>query len=97
MFTHILLPTDGSALSETAVRKGIQLARSLGAIVSGVTVVPEKKIYLYQTGVIVQSREETIREHKPAITRILDTIGQVDEAWDWMEDIPFQTFLEGQE
>jgi nucleotide-binding universal stress UspA family protein len=41
-----------------------------------VTVVPENKIYLYQTGVIVQSREETLREHKPAITRILDTIGQ---------------------
>ena len=76
MFTHILLPTDGSALSEVAIRKGVQLARSIGARVSGVTVVPERKIYLYQTGVIVQSREETIREHKSAITRILETIGQ---------------------
>jgi nucleotide-binding universal stress UspA family protein len=76
MFTHILLPTDGTALSETAIRKGIRLARCLGARVSGVTVVPEKKIYLYQTGVIVQSREDTLREHKPAVHRVLDTIRQ---------------------
>ena len=90
MFTHILLPTDGSALSETAIRKGIQLARSIGARVSGVTVVPERKIYLYQTGVIVQSREETIREHKPAIARILETIGQAARA----AGVSCETFFE---
>ncbi|HSW51313.1 MAG TPA: universal stress protein [Bryobacteraceae bacterium] len=90
MFTHILLPTDGSALSEVAIRKGVQLARSIGARVSGVTVVPERKIYLYQTGVIVQSREETIREHKPGITRILETIDQAARA----EGVSSETFFE---
>jgi nucleotide-binding universal stress UspA family protein len=90
MFTHILLPTDGSALSEVAIRKGVQLARSIGARVSGVTVVPERKIYLYQTGVIVQSREETIREHKSRITRILETIGQAARA----AGVSCETFFE---
>jgi nucleotide-binding universal stress UspA family protein len=35
MYRHILLPTDGSALSKKAVRAGIALARKVGARVTG--------------------------------------------------------------
>jgi hypothetical protein len=28
MFTHILLPTDGSNLSQAAIQKGVQLAKN---------------------------------------------------------------------
>ena len=38
MYTHILLPTDGSALSERAIDHGIALAKALHASVTGVTV-----------------------------------------------------------
>jgi len=31
MYKHILVPTDGSALSLKAAREGAQLAKSLGA------------------------------------------------------------------
>ena len=40
MFKRILLPTDGSPLSEAAMRKGIQFAKSLNAKVIGFCVVP---------------------------------------------------------
>ncbi len=40
MFKHILLPTDGSPLSEAAMRKGIQFAKLLNAKVTGFCVVP---------------------------------------------------------
>ena len=40
MFKHILLPTDGSPLSEAAMRKGIQFAKSLNAKVTVFCVVP---------------------------------------------------------
>jgi len=40
MFTHILLPTDGSPLSEAAVQKGIQFAKTINARVTGFCVVP---------------------------------------------------------
>ena len=40
MFKHILLPTDGSPLSEVAMRKGIQFAKGLNAKVTGFCVVP---------------------------------------------------------
>lgn len=39
MFKHLLLATDGSAPSESAVRTGVHLAKSLGAKVTGLNVV----------------------------------------------------------
>jgi nucleotide-binding universal stress UspA family protein len=38
MFKHILIPTDGSELSEKAVTNGIAFARSIGARITVVTV-----------------------------------------------------------
>ncbi len=40
MFRHLLLPTDGSELSQNAARKGIQLARRLGAGATAIFVIP---------------------------------------------------------
>jgi nucleotide-binding universal stress UspA family protein len=39
MYKHILIPTDGSALSVKAVKAGVRLAKALGAKVTGVHVV----------------------------------------------------------
>ncbi|WP_333840153.1 universal stress protein [Pelomicrobium sp.] len=41
MFKHILLPTDGSELSQIAITKGIAFAKSIGARVTGLHVAPE--------------------------------------------------------
>jgi nucleotide-binding universal stress UspA family protein len=71
MFKRILLPTDGSALSRASVHRGVEFAKRLQAAVLGVVVIPERKYYLYQTGIIVQSKEETIRQHRPEADRIL--------------------------
>lgn len=38
MYKHILIPTDGSPLSEAAVKQGIALAKSVSAKVTGITV-----------------------------------------------------------
>jgi nucleotide-binding universal stress UspA family protein len=40
MFKHILLPTDGSKLSERAIAQGVALARATGARVTGLFVAP---------------------------------------------------------
>lgn len=44
MYTHILLPTDGSERSERAISTGIELARRLGARVTGLYVQAESRI-----------------------------------------------------
>lgn len=41
MYKHILLPTDGSALSESAVAAGIRFAKAIGARVTGFYVTPK--------------------------------------------------------
>ena len=40
MFKHILIPTDGSELSERVVNRGVMLAKTLGATVIGLHVIP---------------------------------------------------------
>jgi nucleotide-binding universal stress UspA family protein len=49
MFKHILLPTDGSDLSAAVIKEGIRLAKSLGAKVTGLHVIPMQHTFLYQT------------------------------------------------
>ena len=41
VYKHILLPTDGSALSKRAIEGGIRLAKSVGARVTAVHVTPK--------------------------------------------------------
>lgn len=40
MYKHILLPTDGSLLSEQSIGKGVELAKHLNARVTGLYVTP---------------------------------------------------------
>lgn len=44
MYKHILLPTDGSALSGEAIRSGVAFARSIGARVTGLYVILDTQV-----------------------------------------------------
>ena len=59
MFKHILLPTDGSNLSESAVRQGVALAKALGARVTALHVSPEFHIVTYRA----KSLEDTENQY----------------------------------
>ena len=47
MFKHILIPTDGSKLSEAALRAGLQLAKEQGAQVTVLYVMPDYATMIY--------------------------------------------------
>lgn len=47
MFKHILIPTDGSKLSEAALRAGIELAKEQGAQVTALYVMPDYAAMIY--------------------------------------------------
>ena len=53
MFKHILLPTDGSELSAAAVQQGIRFAKSIGAKVTCICVMPLHYKFRY-TALIMQ-------------------------------------------
>jgi nucleotide-binding universal stress UspA family protein len=44
MYKHILIPTDGSELSDKAIEAGIAFAQGMHARVTGFTAVPEYKL-----------------------------------------------------
>ena len=62
MFKHLLLPTDGSPLSENAVLQGIQLAHVHGARVTGVHVSPRFHVLTYRTDMLEETRAEYERD-----------------------------------
>jgi nucleotide-binding universal stress UspA family protein len=61
MYKHILIPTDGSALSRKAIANGVKLAKSVGAKVTGVFAAPPATPLVYKDLVPVDYM--TPREH----------------------------------
>ena len=77
MFKHLLLPTDGSPLSDFAIQKAIQFARSVGAKVTGVTVMPEYHMLSYA----VESLQDTRSQYEIDARRHADQyLSKVSEA-----------------
>ncbi|MGE5255648.1 MAG: universal stress protein [Hyphomicrobiales bacterium] len=57
MFRHILMPTDGSPLSEAAVQKGIQFAKTIRAKVTGLCVIPKLRYLSYDSELSAEIRK----------------------------------------
>lgn len=58
MFQQILLPTDGSELSERAALAGVSFAKEVGAQVVGLTVRPEFHTFTYKTDMIEDTEHQ---------------------------------------
>jgi nucleotide-binding universal stress UspA family protein len=71
MFKHILIATDGSALSEGAALKSIELARTLGARITGVHVSPQFHVLTYRTEMLEDTRDEYERDSRLHAERYL--------------------------
>jgi nucleotide-binding universal stress UspA family protein len=57
MYRHILLPTDGSDLSEQAIAHGIALAKTLGAKVTAITVSEPFSVSAFEPSVVEQYKK----------------------------------------
>lgn len=53
MARHILIPTDGSKLSEAAIKHGVKLAKSLRARVTGIHVIPPFHQFTYKAQMLL--------------------------------------------
>lgn len=66
MFKHILVPTDGSKLSEKAVKHAVRLAKQLGARLTAFHVVPKFHPSTYQMELLQMTAgdyDQTRMEH----------------------------------
>ncbi len=76
MYKHILIPTDGSALSRKAVVAGVKLAKSLGARVTGVFAAPPATPLVYGDHLPVgyatpKEHERMIKAHAARYLRVI--------------------------
>ncbi len=62
MFKHILLPTDGSKLSQNAIKHGVRLARALKARITALTAIPQFHAFTYQVEMLEATREQFEQE-----------------------------------
>ena len=74
MFTRLLLPTDGSELSDIAIRKGIQFAKEINARVTGFHVLPEFHVFTYRPEMLEETREEFTRDARKRAAQYLSVI-----------------------
>lgn len=58
MYKHILIPTDGSPLSEDAIRQGLALAKALDAKVTVLTVMPPFHLFALEPLAVTDTREQ---------------------------------------
>ena len=77
MFKHILLPTDGSELSERAIHNGIAMAKAFGARITGVTVTKPYHVVALDP-MIVTDTKETYGTHANAIAA--DRLSVIEKA-----------------
>lgn len=61
MFKHLLVPTDGSALSDAAIQMAVTLATESGAKVTGLHVIPEFHVLAYGTEMIADTEDQFIQ------------------------------------
>ena len=77
MFKHILLPTDGSKLSDRALQRGIELAEAIRARITAVHVIPEFRMmadesFVLPTSLDLKARYE--KESKARASKMLEKI-----------------------
>jgi nucleotide-binding universal stress UspA family protein len=62
MYKHILIPTDGSPLSEEAIKQGVRLAKTLNAKVTALTVVLPFHVVSLEPTMVSDTREQYDRD-----------------------------------
>ena len=101
MYKHILIPTDGSELSESAILKGVAVAKSMNAKVTGVTVSSTFHTFavepLMVTDTPVQYQkdcEARAEKYLAAIERAAQSLGVLYEGTHVFHDQPYEAIID---
>jgi nucleotide-binding universal stress UspA family protein len=89
MFKHLLVPTDGSELSEAAIQAAVQFAKSINAKVTGFHAMPKFHLVAYGPEMVTDTREEFAKDVKAHADRFLAVIMRATKA----ADVPCETVL----
>ena len=81
MFKHILIPTDGSKLSDAALHAGLQLAKEQGSEVTVLYVMPDYSALMYSgEGMSTYNSSELNRDSEKTADRVLQAAQDLAKA-----------------
>ncbi len=80
MHRHLLIPTDGSALSQAAVEYGIALAKSVGAKVTVLTVSTPFHIFAAEPAMLTDTPEQYAKRVEALAAKYLDSAKAIASA-----------------
>ncbi len=94
MYTHILIPTDGSELAGSAVQHGVTLAKRMGAKVTMLTVLPPEMITADRE--MSEIRQTSMRKRAEEIRRAvaMQAAGVACEAILVEHEDPYQAIID---
>ena len=103
MFKHILVPTDGSALSESAVSRAVTFARSSGARITFFYAQPDFPMPIYGEGALIdpttpeQFSRSAAAEAQSILAKakaIADADGVVAATDTVVNEVPYQAVID---
>jgi len=77
MFEHILLPTDGSKLSEKSIKQGVRMAKALKASVTALHVSPKFHTFTYQIDMLESTSADYAEACETKASNYLDFVKRV--------------------
>ena len=104
MFKHILLPTDGSRLSDQGVKQTIKMAKALGAKITAVHVMNNYHVVLQDEGFLMpdvpvlrkrleEIRSRQVREILGSVKEAADKVGVRCDTVVAIGDIPYEMII----
>jgi nucleotide-binding universal stress UspA family protein len=77
MFKHVLVPTDGSPLSEAAARNAVQFAKSISARLTAVTVSMPFHVFSTDAVMVTDTESVYVEDRNKRSAKYLDAIGKL--------------------
>lgn len=102
MFRHILVPTDGSALSVDTSKKAVEFARETGARITFFYAKPDYPVAFYGEGALIdpttpekfaELAEKQAQEVLSAVMKLAAEAGVKAAAATTTSDVPFQAII----
>lgn len=103
MFRHILVPTDGSQLSQDTVRRAVSFAKDVGASITAFYAKPEYPVTYYGEGALIdpttpeqfaELAEQQAQEILGFVEKLCRETGVQCNSLTLTSDIPYEAIIE---
>lgn len=104
MFKHVLVPTDGSELSQETVRRAVTFAREAGARITAFFAKPEYPVTYYGEGALIdpttpekfaELAEQQAEQNLSFVEALCREAGVECNKLSLTSDVPYEAIIEG--